>query len=282
MLDRRQMLQLGAGVAAAGALPSGARAATPADHPIVPRSAAEAHRIYARLVGDLSGRTVYFYNNGQVWGFQPQADDQTADTFGKYIYGSSGIGARKMRLEQDGSITMRQKFWGFYRNPETDEITDRIPNGYTGVTDTARPMTGKTSERTLGALPAGMPAGNGKVPYNMRIHRAGGRAFISTSSITRFTSPDIAWYKLEGNLENFACAAADLDNAALPHVPCTSSLNVIAEWQTWTHMHGRPGHILFKVDGVPILDPDAVPADTIAAIDKFFPGQFAEVRSWTM
>jgi hypothetical protein len=285
MLDRRQLLHITAGAAATtGMLPglaSAGMAAAPADHPRPPVSAAEAHRTYARLVGDLSGKTVYFYNNGAVWGFLPQADDLTADTFAKHIYGSSGIAARKMRLEKDGSITMRQKFWAFYRDAQTDIITDRISNIYTGVVDTAKPMTGKTGERVLDAMVPGAPASD-KLPYNMLVRRAGGRAFVSTSSISRINPGGIPWYKLEGTLENFACSAKDLDNQALTHVPCTSSLNVVAEWQTWTNMHGQPGHILFKVDGVPILSADEIPEDTLQAIDKYFPGEFAEVRSWKM
>jgi len=272
MLDRRQLLHLTAGAAVAAGLPglTPAMAAAPADHPRQPRTPAEAQHIYARLVGDLSGKTVFFYNNGAVWGFLPQADDLTVDSFAKHIYGSSGIAARKMRLEKDGSITVRQKFWAFYRDAQTDVITDKIANPYTGVVDTAKPMTGKVGEHLLAA------------PADMLLRRAGGRAFVSTSGVARINPGGIPWYKLEGTLENFACLAHDLDDLAQTHVPCTSSLNVVAEWQTWTNMHGKPGHILFKVDGVPILDADELPEDTIQAIDRFFPGELAEVRGWKM
>jgi hypothetical protein len=40
-------------------------------------------------------------------------------------------------------------------------------------------------------------------------------------------------------------------------------MNLVAEWQTWTSMHGSPGHILFKGEGAGIAS-IAEAAPTIA------------------
>jgi hypothetical protein len=45
-------------------------------------------------------------------------------------------------------------------------------------------------------------------------------------------------------------------------------------------MHGKPGHILFKGNGAPLFDARDVPEDLSAAIGKFFPGQFDDVKAW--
>lgn len=272
-LPRRTLLQLIAGVAATtSAKPAGS---VPPDLPIPPASAREARLTWARLVGDLSGRTIFFFTHGSVWGFKPQADDLTVEAFAKRLYGYSGVAARKLERRADGEILIRQKHWAFYRDPETDAITDRIANPYTGRTDTAAPMSGPVAARPLGLL----DPPSATMPYGMRIRRAGPTAVIETSAFHRFQSPGISWHKLEGNLDDYVCRTADLDSE-MPHVPSHYSQNLIAEWQTWTGMHGTPGHILFKGNGEPLTNLDAVPTDQIAAIERAFPDTLAEVRGW--
>ena len=273
-VDRRLLLQLVAGLGAS-TLATSARA-TPADAPVPPGSAREARLIWARLVGDLSGRPIFFFTHGTVWGFKPQAEDLTVAEFAKRLYGYSGVAARKLERQADGTILIRQKYWAFYRDPDSDRITDRISNPYTGRVDIAAPMSGRIS-----AKPLDMGAGvDGAVPYGMRVRRLGRSAIVETSAFARFQTPGIAWHKLEGNLEDYVCQAAVLDDPAATHVPNHYSQNVVAEWQTWTGMHGAPGHILFKGNGEPLTDLDQVPADQIAAIELFYPGTLREVRDW--
>ena len=275
MIDRRHLLHLTAGFAPAMALDVAAAVPTPPDRPVPPASPREARLIWARLVGDLGGRPIFFFTHGTVWGFKPQADDLTVQQFAKRLYGYSGVAARQIFRAPDGRLDIRQKFWAFYRHPETDAITDRIPNPYTGKIDAARPLSGPTAVKPL--HPAEPDAA---MPYGMRIRRLGTSAIVETSAFARFRSAGTTWYKLEGNLEDYVCRRADLDGGAT-HVPNFYSQNVIAEWQTWTGMHGVPGHILFKGNGEPLTGLDQVPIDQLAAIDRFYPGTLREVRDWT-
>ncbi|WP_439486841.1 DUF1838 family protein [Blastomonas fulva] len=281
LLDRRRLIALTTGIAASGllapaALATGDTGQAPADAPVPPESARTARLIWTRLVGDLSGRPIYFYTHGNVWGFKPQSDDLSIADFARRLYGYSGIAARRMERTADGGVMIHQKYWAFYRHPETDAITDAIPNPYTGRTDIAAPMSGPVK-----AMPLDMgPGADGAMPYAMRIRRLGRTATIETSAFHRFKTPDISWHKLEGNLEDYICAVADLDNPQATHIPCHYMQNLVAEWQTWTGMHGTPGHILFKGNGAPLIDLAQVPADQIAAIERFFPGSLAELRDW--
>lgn len=271
MLARRTLLHLiagGATFAAAGA------PAAPPDLPTLPAGPDEARLIWARLVADLSGQPVYFFTHGSVWGFKPQADDLTIEEFAKRIYGYSGVAARRIERDGGGRLMLRQKAWGFYRDPATDRITDRIPNPYTGRTDHARPLSGPESLKPLDEL------GGKGAPFNMRIRRIGPQAVIETSNLARFRSADISWHKLEANLEDHVCRTADLDGEA-SHIPNSYHQNLVAEWQTWTGMHGTPGHILFKGNGFPLPGLGDVPDDQIEAIERFFPGTLAEVRRWS-
>ena len=278
-LGRRHLLQLVAGFGAGAlAAPGVAEPAgqAPPDPPLPPASALYARLLWARLVGDLSGRPIFFFTHGSVWGFKPQADDLTVEQFARRLYGYSGIAARQMMRQADGGILIRQKYWAFYRDPLSDAIDDRIANPYTGRIDTAAPLSGPVAVKPLDM---GAAEGGG-MPYGMRVRRLGRTAIVETSSFARFRSGGIAWYKLEGNLEDYACRAADIDDPAVPHIANHYSQNVIAEWQTWTGMHGTPGHILFKGNGEPLAHLDQVPADQIAAIERFYPGTLAEVRGW--
>jgi hypothetical protein len=275
VLDRRDLLLLTAGLATGSLLPIPRAIAAEAGQS-TPNSARDAYTIWAKLHGDLSGKTCFYTTVGDVWGFQPQGDDVTLADFGRRAYGYAGVGVRKMSRRADGAIVIKQKSWNFYRNPLTDELSDQIPNLWTGVTDTAPPMSGPVSETVLEPKPNDAD----KTPYNMTIRKLGKHAFVSTASTARFQSGGITWYKLEGNLDAYQCLAADLTDEHLTHIPNTYSQNLIAEWQTWTKMHGRPGHILFKGNGVPLFDAREVPDDLIAAIAKFFPGQFDEVKAW--
>lgn len=269
MLHRRHLLQLvaGGGVALAG---RGEARRVSADTPRLPEPD-DARRTWARLVADLSGRPVFFYTHGNVWGFKPQADELTVEQFARRIYGYSGVAARKLVRGSKGALTLVQKSWAFYRDPDSDAITDQIPNPYTGRTDLARPLSGPAFSKPLSAL------GEAGRPFGMRLRRMGSIAVVEMSALARFKSPDIDWYKLEANLEDFVCAAADLDSHS-PHVPSRYSQSLVAEWQTWTGMHGIPGHILFKGNGVPSRSLDMVPLDQLEAIERFFPGTLAEAR----
>jgi hypothetical protein len=268
MLERRTLLQL---ITGGVTLAAGTRAmAAPAPSlPVPPGSDDQARMIWARLVADLSGRPVFFFTHGNVWGFKPQADDLTVEQFAKRIYGYSGVAARKIERDGDGRLMLRQKSWAFYRDPVTDRITDQIPNPYTGRTDTARPLSGPERVRPLAELGANA----------MRIRRIGPQAVIETSNLARFKSPDISWHKLEANLEDYICRTADLDGDA-PHIPNSYHQNLIAEWQTWTGMHGTPGHILFKGNGFPFGSLDEIPSDQIDAIERLFPGTLGGVSRW--
>ena len=279
MLNRRGLLRLTAAVATMGWL-SPLRANGVSTDGSISIDPIEAGRTWARLNGDLSGRTVWYTTVGDVWGFRPQADDPALDDFARRAYGYAGVVARKLRLRADGTLIVRQKGWAFYRDPVSEELSDRIANRWTGVVDLAPPLSGPVSEQVL-AEPRDATARPGPDPYRMQVRRLGRHAFVSTSNMVRFKPSDTTWFKLEGNLASHQCLAKDLDNPSITHVPNTFSQNLIAEWQTWTHMHGEPGHILFKGDGAPLSEIETIPEDLRRAIESFFPGQMAEVIHWT-
>jgi hypothetical protein len=133
--------------------------------------------------------------------------------------------------------------------------------------------------------PDANPLGNGQsaafdTPFDMRVRTIGAQSFIETSQFIRFKPGNIDWFKLEATLIGYVCRTADMRNPLLTHIPSTSTMNLVAEWQTWMNMHGSPGHILFKGAGTNVATLAEVPADYRAALSRTFPGQVEQALAW--
>jgi hypothetical protein len=233
-------------------------------------------RTWLKLVSDLSGRSTFAVERGDVWGFKPQADDLTTDAFAKRLYGYWGLLVRQPTTAPDGSIVLKTKGWTFYTHPETGEIVIEILNPYTGQTVQCPPLSGPVFTAAYGA-----PGAPPTAALDLRQRRLDDHAWVEIDRISRFKPKDTTWFKLEADLVSYACRAADLDDPQRRFIPSIWSHNVVAEWQTWMKMHGTPGHILFKGDGACVPNIDAAPAPLKAAIDVHFPGTLAEVKAWS-
>ncbi len=234
-------------------------------------------KTWLKLYADLSGRTTFALARGYVWGFLPQGDDVSLQAFRKRLYGYQSLTARQAVTKPGGSVVLKTKGWTFYTDPDTDAVITELLNPYTGKIVKSAPMSGAASEQIVGqALGPGQDGPFGE----MRIQTVGGHAFVSSAKFARFQTGGISWFKLEGDLTDYACSAADLTNAALTHIPSTWSHNIVAEWQTWMNMHGDPGHILFKGNGAHIGDGDKIPADVRQAVDTHFPNTLSPVLAW--
>ena len=219
---------------------------------------------WLKLVADLSGRPVFSVLRGDVWGFLPQADDLTPATFARKLYGYWSVVARTAQPGTDGAVALKTKGWSFYLDPITGEVATRILNPYTGAMVTAKPLSGPASTMVLHPereAPSGM---------DLTIRREGATAIIDIARISRFTTPEITWFKLEADFNTHLCQSADLDDRRRTHIPSTFSHNLVAEWQTWMAMHGAPGHILFRGNGSNIASLKEAPIALRTAIQSTF------------
>lgn len=291
VLTKRDMLAL-MGVTGAGSAFAGPSAAAPMQAvPVKPTS--QAVDLFARLVGDLSGKVALSYMAGTVWGFRPQADDLRLAEFARRIYGYKTLIARKVRRLPNGDLAIKQQGWTFYADPVTGTITDTLRNPYTGLD--VKPYSPPSAPFEMAYRRDGTqylpgkedanPLGDGQStvfenPFDMRVSTIGKHSFVNTSQFIRFKPGNIEWYKLEATLIAYACLTADLNSPKYTHIPATSTMNLVAEWQTWMNMHGSPGHILFKGDGADIASIAETPADYRAALAAKFPGQLEKALAW--
>ena len=263
MTNRRELLVTSMGLLA-GAMAGPANAAT----------LDAGTRNWLRLTADLSGHATWAITLGDVWGFLPQADDLTTQTFARRLYGYWSLVVRKAQQNADGSVVLKLKAWTFYLDSTSGSIVTEITNPYTGVVVKCAPLSGP---------PVTLHYGDSDMltPLDIRERRMGDTAWVELDRVSRFKPADTTWFKLEADLTSFTCRARDLDNARLDHVPNSWSHNLVAEWQTWMKMHGTPGHILFKGNGAFIAKPNEIPDALRTAINDHFPGTFAQTAGWS-
>lgn len=292
MLQRRDLLALAELAGVGGSLFAVPAAAAPAQG-VPEKPIQQAVELFARLTGDLSGRVSLGYMTGTVWGFRPQADDLALADFARRIYGYKTLFARKVRRLPSGDYAIKQQGWTFYSDPVTGAITDTLRNPYTGAD--VQPYSPPSAPFEIAYRADGTqylpgteelnPLGNGQSaafenPFDMRVTTIGANSFVNTSQFIRFKPGNIDWFKLEATLIGYTCRTADLSNPKLTHIPSTTTMNLVAEWQTWMNMHGSPGHILFKGDGAGISSIAEAPADYRTALARKFPGQLEKALAW--
>ena len=297
-LVRRDLLALAGMAGLAGLAGCSAVAGPPAAPAAASRAAmlttpSHAVELFARLVGDLSGKVSLSYAAGTVWGFRPQADDLALADFARRIYGYKSLIARRVRRLPNGDLAIKQQGWTFYTNPLSDAITDTLRNPYTGAD--VKPYSPPSAALELAYRADGSlylpgkedanPLGKGQstafdIPFDMRVRTLGANSFVNTAQFIRFQPANIDWWKLEATLISYVCRTADLHNRALSHIPSTWTMNLVAEWQTWMNMHGSPGHILFKGEGSDVGAVADLPADVAAALASKFPGQLDKALAW--
>ena len=244
-------------------------------------------RTWGKLTADLSGRTVFAFTTGHVYGFKPQADNLTLEDFAQVLYGYQTCSARKAYEREDGVVAIQQRTWIWYQDPETGTFIDTLVNPYTGEKVSALPFASGVSEQVFNLdgpdfsrAPFPVESSEDNVPFTLDYRIVGSKAFFTRRGFTRFQTPDITWRKLEADLVSHACELKDLVNPNLTHIPSTWSHNLMAEWQTWMKMHGTPGRILFKGNGTHVDGSDQLPTDFKAAVEDRFPGTLTDAASW--
>ena len=137
-LDRRELI--GASVltaAVVAALPVTADAATKAAIDVKdPRAMM---MILARLQGDVSGKTLYGYQKGQVFGLIGGAGLPLAD-YGRRLYDYEGAGVSRSRVLPNGDVETKSRSWLFYTDAATGAYIKTWRNPMTGKDVTVPPV----------------------------------------------------------------------------------------------------------------------------------------------
>ena len=278
ILDRRLAL-FGAGIASAAALgviPVRADAASKllfdTGDPVAMMN------ILARLQGDVSGRMIYGYQRGQVYGLIGGAGLPLTE-YGRRLYDYEGASVGRSRVLPNGDIETKSRSWLFYTDPMTGAYMTTWRNPITGKDVPVPPFRGGISGGTL--TPKGpkvsasftMESTVFNAPTALEFVTIGDRTWVSRHAFTRWTPKGSTLARTEFTMDTFVTRTRDLTNKRLTTIPSTSSWTSQTEWQTWLAMPpGQPGQQLWRSDGMKTHAIADLPPAFVAECDARHPG----------
>lgn len=267
-LNRRNAL-LGLGAAAAALPLAGAAQARGGLTSPAAKDPACTMRLLARLQGDISGRTVYAYSSGQVFGLRSGPGLEIED-YGRRLYGYEGCSVRRSQVLPDGRIETRQRSWLFYKDLDRNTFLDTFTNPYSGkVLDVPLFRAGITGE-VLGPNGLELKANFGMKssvfgkPVELDIVRIGDRAVVKRHGFTQWTPAGTNVPRTEFTNDCWSCSTAALEDADTPAIKSTHSWTSQTEWQTWLEMpRDIEGSLLWRAEGGNVYSIQELPQDFV-------------------
>ncbi|WP_448586969.1 DUF1838 family protein [Thermaurantiacus sp.] len=280
-LNRRRalgLLALSAAVAPSGAV--GARPARkPRALPPLPLDDPAFHLLtLAKLQGDLSGRPVYGYSRGKVFGLTPGEGLALAD-YGRRLYDYEGGSVSRSRRLADGNIETVSRSFLFYTDPETGAYLTQWRNPVTGRLVPVPPFRGGISGSVLTPLGPKVSANFtmestvfGRPP-RLEFVVMGDQCVVSRVAFTRWTPKGATKARTEYTQDDWVVATADLLDPTLTHLPAASAWTSQTEWQTWLDMPpGTPGAQLWRANGIKTHRLEDLPAGFLEQVARTHPG----------
>ena len=242
-------------------------------------------RTVGKLLGDLSGVVTYTWNPGTVYGVIPGAGLPPGE-FGRALYRVEGVTQRISRLLEDGSVEERSRNWMFYVDAERDEYLSRWRNPYTGEELEVPPWRGSPSRSVLTVRGPEVNFGTGfentslGKPPKLSYRTLGERTWITRHAATRLTDA-AGKHRNELSIDAWICNTADLLDERLTHIPSTYTWTSHAEWQPWTKMQGRAGHVLWRIESMVLHKQSDLPQRFLRHLEALLPGKLDEPLNWS-
>ncbi len=244
MNRRHALFSMGAAGAAMGiagtALAKGAAGAAPAERLPIGDPTFNM-RLLAKLQGDISGRTIYAFSSGQVFGVRSGQALEIAD-YGRRLYGYQGCSVRRSFVRPDGKIETKARSWLFYTDLETGQFLDRYTNPYSGKELEVPVFRAGITGEVLGpnglelVANFGMKSSVFGKPVQLDLVTIGDRAVVTRHGFTQWTPPGTNIPRTEFTTDSWACALDDLSNESLTSIKATHAWTSQTEWQTWLDM----------------------------------------------
>jgi len=242
-------------------------------------------RTLGRLQGDLSGRTVYAYSDGCAFGLVPGDGPPLAD-YGRLLYRVESCAVRISRLRADGALEERSRSWMFYRDPDSGTYLEELRNPYTGATVPVPTFRGGVSgsvTTTQGPqFRATFPMESTVLgrPMLLDWRIVGDHAWVSRHAFTRWKEAATGAYKTEMTMDSWTCRVADLLDEKLSAVPAAHSWMSQTEWQSWLGMRGRPGAMLWRIDGTNFGSVADLPPEFVERSHRLLSGALVDPLTW--
>lgn len=240
---------------------------------------AQAAEIWVRLKGDTAGRVTYEWMTGVAYGVPEDAPSQN-------LFHIESVTVRQTRADGAGGFEERNFACRLYKDPATGEYIDHLVNPFTD--QKVELTTSCNSGFPLRLSAAGMEllsdldlesTGLGR-PMTLQLIDAGDHVIVRRDAHSKFVVPSTGEVRREMSVDTFKLSAADLNNPELTSLTPAYSWVSNTQWMSIFGMAGTPGHMIWSINGRKYLDPDDLPAEFRAALERAVPGALSRTIEW--
>jgi len=238
----------------------------------------KAMRLLARLQGDLSGKPIYGYQKGSVFGLRTNQGLALA-AYGMQVYDYEGAGVSRTRVLENGDIETQSRSWLFYTDPVTGAYLKEWRNPMTGEVIAVPPFRGGISGSTL--TPNGpkvsanftMESTVFNTPTQLEVVTMGPTSWVKRTAYTRWTPKGSTKARTEFTQDTWTVPTNILADEKASFLPGTSAWTSVTEWQTWLKMPADiVGDQLWRSDGMKTHKLSDLPSAFVAHSNSEHPG----------
>lgn len=260
-LDRRSFLRMATAGAALGSVAPGALLASNAK---LPMDSLAAH---VKMRCDLAGGRTYWFYTGTVFG--NRLGDAT-----RPMLGVEGVSYSILEALPNGSYRYSLTEAGYYLDPETGSLQERVVNPFTG--EHYRPEHYLSSQVNIMApdlsvtpdlkeLPPGLEYRGEITPVRVFADRAWSAEdlFVRMPLKSEEGQPDV---RVQTSLATLSANRRDLVDPEQTFIDCQLNYQTLRSWYDWMGMGDQPGMISWRMVGTKCREADlpAYLADRIA------------------
>jgi len=241
--------------------------------------------IFEKIRGDLSGRKVFSYSEGRVFGIRPDQPDEL-DTFGKEVFRYAGCGMRIMREIEGDKVETKSRSWLLYQDPKTNEFLSEMKNPYTGTVVEVPAFRGGISGSTM-TINGPEISSNFKMestafnrPLNLVFNEIGDRMHITRHAFTKWFERKSETWRTEMTLDTYDLDTSYLYDRSLTHIPADSHWTSQTSWLSLLKMAEVPGHMIWSSSGRVLFNKSDLPDAFVAATEAKQPDIFSTELTW--
>jgi len=235
--------------------------------------------IFEKLRGDLSGKKVFAYSEGRVFGIRP---DQPGDLnmFGKEVFKFTGCSMKIMRELPGDKIETKSRSWLLYQDPNSKEFLSEMVNPYTGnaveVPVFRGGIRGSIMTSTGPEISANFKMESTAIgnPLNLVFNEIGKRIHVTRHAFTKWFEKKSETWRTEMTLDTYDFDKEYLYDRSLTNIPADSHWTSQTSWLSLLKMANTPGHMIWTTNGQVIHNEADLPKDFVAATKEKQPDIF--------
>lgn len=228
-------------------------------------------RAYVRMRGSADGSLVVDVTRGYVYALLPTGRP-------RLLWQSRGFQLSRYRQEGDGAWVCHSSYFGTFADAATGAPIESWDNPYTGRRDSLPPTIYGPMDYVLTAartLVKPTPAQRAAALAERGVRRWS-RTGDLVSVLDELGPPDDPAKPADLDLVTLSARVADLANPALANVPSQTSFGAVEPWREWMRMEGRPGMLLWHLEGTKVAGVDQVPPELLRTAEARRPGFVAQ------